>query len=894
MEKEGKGTQQADAQGGTSGRMTRRAFVGASAAAALALAAGCSPENKLGETPAGEKKVYRLDAELDESIEGKWVTASCSNNCGGMCLNRAYVVDGVAVRVKTDDSEEDSQALPQLRACPRGRSKRQDVFGADRLKYPMKRKNWEPFTGGKKELRGIDEWERISWDEALTYISDEIKNSISNYGSRSILLAGAGYVNPINNLLNKLGGYVKSSGTWSWGTAVFNAVAMGLPRNGIGEDNDRTDFVNADYLVIYGGNPAWASPGTYNYFFMEAKKAGTQFVFVGPEYNATASCYDAKWIQVRPGTDTAFLLAVAYEMFKADEAVPGSVIDWDFLEKYTVGIDGNSMPADAKVDENFKDYVMGAYDNTPKTAEWASKISGTPIEDIKWYAEMMKKDNAVTTLRSFAAFRCNDSDNLTQMYMVVGFLGGHIGKPGHCTGTAYHACVGSSLDNLFQLGDSGKAFVPDVLDDCFNDDEAWSAILNGTYNRTGNMMVGVLSPKDIRDIDIHMIIHVNSASIQIFSDIPKAIEAHRKVDFVFATARSFTSQAKYSDIVLPIATEWEFFGTIKGGSGLVNREAVVVATAVCDPLYEARTDQQYLYDLAGKLGLDPDEMFPISEAQQFYNILAGTKVKNVTNTEFETLFTITQEDINAWSVDGKPQEGRIALKTVLETGIYKIKREPSDAYTYYGYQNFIKDPVSAPLNTPSGKFEIYSQTKADTINAIGATVDYTWKPYPTYKVPINGYEASFVDFDAGIKGDYPYQITNPHSLRRSHTQFDNLPWLRQAFTQPLFISAVDAKEKGLSNGDVVRVWNDVGQVIRHISISERLMPGTVQLQHGAWVEIDPETGIDKAGADNMLCTAVSTGMRAAGYNTNLVNFEKYDDDLLAPDYEWPQRIIDFA
>ena len=53
-----------------------------------------------------------VDAELDPSVEGKWVTACCNNNCGGMCLNKVYVVDGVVVRQKTDDTAEDSRPRP--------------------------------------------------------------------------------------------------------------------------------------------------------------------------------------------------------------------------------------------------------------------------------------------------------------------------------------------------------------------------------------------------------------------------------------------------------------------------------------------------------------------------------------------------------------------------------------------------------------------------------------------------------------------------------------------------------------------------------------------------------------------------------------------------------------
>ena len=96
----------------------------------------------------------------------------------------------------------------------------------------------------------------------------------------------------------------------------------------------------------------------------------------------------------------------------------GNFIDFDFLHTYCVGYDEESMPENAKLHENFKDYVVGAYDDIPKTPQWAANICGTPVEDITWYAKQMAKDHKVAILH-----------NLT-----IGAMGGHIGKSGHACG----------------------------------------------------------------------------------------------------------------------------------------------------------------------------------------------------------------------------------------------------------------------------------------------------------------------------------------------------------------------------------------------------------------------------------------------------------------------------
>lgn len=146
-------------------QISRRNFLKATAASTAGLAlAGC-----------GGALTMVSSGQTDSLEEGKWVTHFCGGGCGGVCLNRSYVVDGIVVRQKTDDLHTDSPDYPQQRGCLKGRLRRLQVFGADRLKYPMKRKHWEPGTGGDRSLRGRDEWVRISWDEALDLVATEIK-----------------------------------------------------------------------------------------------------------------------------------------------------------------------------------------------------------------------------------------------------------------------------------------------------------------------------------------------------------------------------------------------------------------------------------------------------------------------------------------------------------------------------------------------------------------------------------------------------------------------------------------------------------------------------------------------------------------------------------------------
>ncbi len=164
-------------------------------------------------------------------------------------------------------------------------------------------------------------------------------------------------------------------------------------------------------------------------------------------------------------------------------------------------------------------------------------------------------------------------------------------------------------------------------------------------------------------------------------------------------------------------------------------------------------------------------------------------------------------------------------------------------------------------------------------------------PIPTYNPPIEGYEDTFADWDKKVKGDYPLQLFTIHYRRRSHSIFDNIPWLREAFPQEFIINPIDARERGIKHGDYAKIWSRHGTVVRPVYVSERMMPGVVTLGEGAWAEVDEATGIDQAGATNTLNGAIPTGQGHQGWNTCNVQVERYGGPgSLTPDYKWEQRI----
>lgn len=837
--------------------MSRRSFLGKSAAltagaVAVVTLPGC-----------GLQKVNSdVAADLMDK-EGEWITAACWHNCGGRCLNKAYVVDGVVVRQKTDDTHPDSPDFPQQRGCARGRSHRKMVLGADRLKYPMKRKNWEP-GGGNKELRGKDEWVRISWDEALDIMASELKRIKDKYGNASIFApsGGSDSLVAVPRLLGAYGGYMERWGSVSWGTwpTVYTKVT-GLPNNGASSGNDRFRLRESKLIILWGANPASSSQGLPTYNYLQAKKAGAKFIVIDPLFTETARVLADQWIPVRPATDTTLILGMAHYI------ITNNLLDQSFLDNCTVGFDADHMPEGADPKENFKDYVLGTYDGTPKTPEWAAEICGISADDIRKFAREYATTKPAAIISGGAPARINNGEHLPHAMMTLAYMVGNVGIPGSGVSPNMHNSATNAGPALVQAGGNGLPKVANPVNKKINSGEMYDAILNGQYTESKGKRVNV---------DLQMIWSWFGHCLNQRAGTTMGLEAFKKVEFVVAQNLFLTTDARYADLVLPVDSEWERLGGLLSG----NREILIHYRQVIKPLFEAKSDLWIVTEIGKRLGVDTKIVNPFSEEEMLYNQLAGAKVMKADGSGMENLLTITDKDIQELGGKGKPQTGRITYQEFKEKGIYQVPRSLGDKLEHTSFEDFLADPVGKKLATPSGKFEIYCDSLAQEIEKIGFT---TKSPIPKYEPPVEGYED-------GVKDGYPFQVVTIHYFRRSHSTLDNVPWLREAFPQEFRMNTSDAEKLGIKNDDVVKVTSRHGSVIRHAMVTETIRPGVVALGEGAWVEMDDAAGVDKAGCTGILNGHIATGQGHSGYNSCNVKVEKYDKPL-APDVEWPQRII---
>ncbi len=138
-----------------------------------------------------------------------------------------------------------------------------------------------------------------------------------------------------------------------------------------------------------------------------------------------------------------------------------------------------------------------------------------------------------------------------------------------------------------------------------------------------------------------------------------------------------------------------------------------------------------------------------------------------------------------------------------------------------------------------------------------------------------------------------------HPHFRVHAQHDDITWLREIEMckvtgpdgykyEPVWINTQDARARGLKNGDIVRIFNERGSVLGGVVVTERVMPRTISQDHGARCEtITLGTGgLDRGGANNLICPSNTTSKNAVGEVTNgfLVNIEKVDVFELAKQF----------
>lgn len=787
--------------------ISRRNFLKASAIATGGLATATA-------LPWGGK-MTGLTKLAEASSAATIVPTSCVHNCGGRCFLYAHVQDGVITRITSDQYVPDDPDVPQVRACLRGRAQRNRVYHPDRLKYPMKRV-------GK---RGEGKFERISWDEALDTIASELQRIKDAYGNEAIyIMYGTGVYGQISQawitpnfggalprFLNMFGGFLNYYNTYS--SACYSTAAPYTFGTATGNSPD--DMVNSKLIVLFADNPGETRLGGANghYYLRKAKEAGARIIVVDPRYSDTAVSVADEWIPIRPTTDNALIDALAYVILQE------GLHDQEFLDKYCLGFDEEHMPLGIPPGNSYKSYILGlGEDKTPKTPEWASRITGVPVETIVRLARQIGTMKPCCLLQGFGWQRHAYGEQPVRALPVLAAMTGNIGIPGGGPGLR-------NGGHAVKMGwmPAGENPVKATIS-CF----MWpDAILRGREMTTADGIRGV----DKLSTDLKMIWNYGSNTlINQHADINGTAELladDTKCEFILVHDVFMTPSAMFADILLPDVTHFEREDIVTFSSGI--GYAIYHQKAV-EPMYECKSVYEVCSALAERLGFG--DRYTEGKTEQDW-LRECVEVAREAHPDFPTFEEFRRQ------------------------GIYKLVAEKP----LIAYEAQIKDPENNPFNTPSGKIEIFSprlweMNKPEEIPAIP-------KYIPAWEGP-----------EDPLREKYPLQLIGHHYKRRVHSTFDNVPWMEEAARQELWMNTEDAAKRGIKDGDQVRVFNDRGEVVLPVKVTPRIMPGVVSMPQGAWWSPDAK-GVDRRGCVNVLTKYHPTPLaRGNPQHTNLVEVAK--------------------
>ena len=731
---------------------------------------------------------------------GQYTWCACVINCGQRCPLRCYTKNGQVIRIETDNRQPDTLGPRQIRACQRGRSMRERIYSADRLKYPMKRVG----------RRGEGKFERISWDEAIKTIAREWRRIRDTYDNEAIYWQYcSGQQSLVNSrrawwrLMNLMGGYLKYYGSYSNAqlSAAFPLTYGGRPAS------LPSEIANAELYVLFGNNPSVTRPsGGGKGFQVDAalSRHRPRIIVIDPAFTDTASTRADEWIPIRPGTDAALVSALAYEWITKGQ------VDQAFLDRYCVGYDEKTLPASAPKGADYKSYILGhGPDGVAKTPEWASPITGIPVDVIRHLAHQMAKTKPLFVSQGWGPQRTANGENNARAIAMVPILLGQVGLPG--TNSGEHEGNTPFPAVYLPVGTNPvKATIPVYL---------WTdAIVRGSeMTRETDALKGAERLKT----GIKMILNSGgNTMINQHGDCNwthKVLEDESKLEFLVVCDNMMTPSARYADILLPDTLGPETDDLTANGGSHGDVAGLLAIQKAIEPAWEQKPSWEICRLLARELGLEEQYTEGRTQFEWVKWCYEETRKKVPQMPTFEEFW----------------KTGRAI--------VWNYRKDP------IALEKFRADPEKNKLKTPSGKIEIYSEKLARE------TAD--WKlPEGDVITPIPTFQQTWDMPGSAEAKKYPLQCFGFHGHGRIHSTFHNLPRLRSLHPDAIYMNPVDAAARGISDGDMTYIFNDRGTVRLPARVTPRLMPGVVTMPQGAWYNPQMIDGrlVDVGGCINTL------------------------------------------
>jgi len=801
----------------------------------------------------------------------KIVYTTCVCNCGGtsQCVLKAHVKNGVVQRVEPDDrynvnvgmedrvmSDEDLiQNKLQRRPCTKGLLFHKYLHQENRVLYPLKR------TPGSR--RGEGKFVRISWEEALNTIAGKMKEIRGRYGIYSVITP----FSP-NETLERLFSFW-GAGVDSWGWCSFDAqrlmghVMAGAPGWNYSEFSSSSAMdmlAHSKVIVLWGFDPTVQHHGPahqFAWFIKLARERGKPVILFDPRYTGAAAALADQWIPIKPGTDCAMYLAMADVVFRED------MVDHDFVRRF-VEPDGL---------ERWKRYVLGLEDGVEKTPEWAEKVCAVPAETIRELTHLVGRSLRPAWMWShYSVTRKSQGEQTFKAFAALQAILGYWGTPG--AGPPMNLGPRRPFSVVAPWGKTGSYRVPK-----FYRSHYWAqAILLLDKVKEGVMskeqyrkMIGWRAdPSLVKQFNPKMLFwgggsrpHASNHLVTATDSPNDQVRAMERMEFIVSMHSRLTPSARYADIVLP-AMDWMWEERTLTKTAYGGFESVNFCPGVVKPPGEVKPWRWVYVKLAEKLGINPKDFF------QYY-----TTDENWERDNERYLKDSYQPVVDYFKARGR----EIPDWESFTRGAFINCDQMDDPSFNGGWDAQVRE--GKPLKTKSGKIEIFSEYIADESNRgkgehfdpFGRLIDNLpgdWndlQPMPVYKPAIRGMEDP-------LTKDYPLHLLTPHSRYRVHYLFWTHPYLKgDLYQHRVWINLADAVRRGIRDGDLVRVFNDRGEVQIQAYVTSRIMPGVTVIRQGAWYEPD-ENGVDRGPSPSTLLGGDLVSCTAAAKATNLVQIEK--------------------
>ncbi|HXX39731.1 MAG TPA: molybdopterin guanine dinucleotide-containing S/N-oxide reductase [bacterium] len=726
------------------------------------------------------------------------------------------------------------------------------VYAANRVRAPMVRESFlAKRSGSDRTKRGADPFVRVSWDEAIKLVADELRRVKSQYGATAIYGGSYGWssvgvihkpTTALKRFLALNGGFVDDIGDYSTGAAqVILPHVLGTLEVYEQQTVWPQILANTKLIVLWGADPLttnaidWVVPDHLSYpYYMQAKQRGIKFIHINPVRTDSAETLGGQWIAPRPNTDPALMLGMAYVLIAEHR------VNEAFLAKYAVGYD------------RLQSYVLGTGDNQPKTPDWAAKITGLPASAIVDLAHAISSQRTML-MSGWGPQRQHHGEQAPWMLVALAAMTGQFGSPGGGAGFSYHYSSGGVPAAGAPLP-SGLGLVRNPVSTAIPV-ARWVDMLlqpGSTIDFNG---------RKITYPDIKLVYWAGGNPFTHHQDVNRLITAWQRPETIIVNDAWWTPTAKFADIVLPAATTLER-NDLDAGGFYADRYLVAMVKAI-EPLGESRGDYDIFSDLAQELGFRAQYTEGRTDLQWVQWAYGNAKPPGGV----------------PW-FSGSTSTGRATTKLPAFADFWKkgilVFQPPASSNQYVRYATFIADPATNPLGTPSGKIELYSETIAKLAYA-------DCPPHPSWLEPAEW-------LGSAKAAQYPFHLVSPHPPYRLHSQLDQtatqMTQHKGKGRQVVWINPADAASRGIHSGDIVRLYNGRGAVLASAEVTDRVRTQVVRLPEGGWY--DPATpggpgSLDKEGSPNTLTLDIGTSKLAQGNvaHTTLVQVEKYTGTLSA-------------